>query len=146
MEREGFEEKEEYLLVNGMPESREGNTRNLSKDMAEPTDASKLMDKPTIEWFDDFERISKEVKLERRLQDQKWGEQNHHPVWWMAILGEEVGESQKAVLESCFGEKPWMEYRAELIQVAAVAIAAVQCLDRNKEPQKPKSKDGAEIV
>ncbi len=101
------------------------------------------MDKAQVEWFQDFERVSKQVKLERACQDNKWGQQNHDPVWWMSILGEEVGEAQKAVLESSFGDKSWREYRAELVQVAAVAVAAIQCLDRNGPPEKPADKNKA---
>lgn len=69
--------------------------------------------------------VFKEVETERQTQDKKWGEQNHHPYKWLAILGEEVGESNKAILE---GEL--LEYRDEMIQVAAVAIAAIESLDR----------------
>lgn len=68
-----------------------------------------------------------EVLNERKLQDKKWGEQNHHPYKWLSILGEEVGESCKAVLE----DSP-LQYREEMIQVAAVAIAAIESLDRNE--------------
>ena len=66
-----------------------------------------------------------EVLTERERQDEKWGEQNHDEFKWLAILGEEVGEVNKAALES----KP-DEYRAELIQVAAVAMAMIECHDR----------------
>jgi len=65
------------------------------------------------------------VKAERARQDAKWGEQNHGPDTWIRILGEEYGEVCKAVNESDL-----REYRNELIQVAAVAVAAVECLDR----------------
>lgn len=64
---------------------------------------------------------------ERARQDQKWGEQNHHPYKWLAILGEEFGESSKAVLE----DAP-EEYREEMVQVAAVALAAIESFDRSK--------------
>ncbi len=47
------------------------------------------------------------------------------------ILGEEVGEANKAALEAKFGSKTLAEYREELVQVAAVAVAMIQCLDRN---------------
>lgn len=67
-----------------------------------------------------------EIRKERNRQDRKWGEQNHHPVKWLAILGEEEGEACKAVLENSL-----LEYRAELVQVAAVAVAAIECLDRD---------------
>lgn len=66
-----------------------------------------------------------EIIKERNKQDEKWGKQNHHPYKWLAILGEEVGESNKAVLENSL-----LGYRDEMVQIAAVAIAAVECLDR----------------
>ncbi len=68
-----------------------------------------------------------QVILERHRQDKKWGEQNHHPLRWLAILGEEKGEADKAILESSL-----LKYRDELVHVAAVAIAAIESLDRGK--------------
>jgi hypothetical protein len=84
--------------------------------------------------------ISGEVREERERQDKKWGEQNHAPIIWIGILTEEVGEAAKAGNEIHFhkshqGElyKGWLKnYREELIQVAAVATAAVESLDRNE--------------
>ncbi len=75
--------------------------------------------------------IVEEVLKERRRQDEKWGEQNHAPSIWTDILMEEVGEVSRAILEATFGQDSWEEYRKELIQVAAVAIAAVESFDRN---------------
>ena len=79
-------------------------------------------------------KVIKEVFGERERQDQKWGEQNHHPMEWLAILGEEVGEANKAALEAHFSGHSrygvFDDYRKELIQVAAVAVAAVESLDR----------------
>ena len=67
------------------------------------------------------------VLIERRDQDKKFGIQNHEIHKWLSILGEEVGECHKAALES---NKP--ELRKELIQVAAVAQAIIESMDRNK--------------
>lgn len=75
--------------------------------------------------------ILNEIKLERINQDEKWGEQNHAPSDWLMILGEEVGEVNKAALEAKFGSKTLSEYREELIQVAAVAVTMIECYDRN---------------
>ncbi len=75
-----------------------------------------------------------EVAVERQKQDEKWGEQNHPPADWLMILGEEVGEANRAALEARF-EVPDSDityYRDELIQVAAVAVAAIESLDRNE--------------
>ncbi|WP_353159321.1 MazG-like family protein [Myroides odoratus] len=78
-----------------------------------------------------MENIFNEIKQERERQDKKWGVQNHHPFVWLGILGEEVGEVNKAVLDHNFDGKTLENYREELIQVAAVAVSMIQCLDRN---------------
>jgi NTP pyrophosphatase (non-canonical NTP hydrolase) len=81
-----------------------------------------------------MEKILEEVQQERVKQDAKWGEQNHLPIEWCAILGEEVGEVNKEALENHFrynDKRNYANYRDELIQVAAVAVAMIECLDRN---------------
>ncbi len=62
------------------------------------------------------------ITVERRRQDEKWGIQAHLPGMWLAILVEEVGEAATALLES--GDGP--EWRKELIQIAAVAVATIE--------------------
>lgn len=97
-----------------------------------------------------------EVALERRRQDRQWGEQNHplvpgrvqpayhrarHQIsaddWkarnsmrvelgglaWDGILLEEVHEA--------FAEGDPKKVRAEMVQVAAVAIAIIEAIDRS---------------
>ena len=59
-------------------------------------------------------------------QVYKWGEQNHEDGHWMLILQEEVGEAAKAILEEEDG------VREELIQVAAVALSWIDCIDRRQ--------------
>ena len=39
------------------------------------------------------QEIVEKVLREREEQDRIWGQQDHHPVEWMAILMEEVGEA-----------------------------------------------------
>ncbi len=84
-----------------------------------------------------MDKIIDEVKVELGRQVEKWGIQNHNLPIWLMILGEEVGEANEAALEAgCPNGKPipgdWIrKYRKELIQVAAVAISAVDSLDRN---------------
>lgn len=95
-----------------------------------------------------MKKILKEIVAERERQDAKWGEQNHAPFVWLSILGEEVGEANKAALESVVfrKDKPideWLnsglqKYRTELIQIAAVAVSMVECLDRDKWCNLPK--------
>ena len=79
-----------------------------------------------------------EVLEERKRQEQKWGELNHTPAYYLMILGEEVGEANKAALEAHFEGKPLSDYRKELIQVAAVAVAMIECYDRNETKQQEK--------
>jgi NTP pyrophosphatase (non-canonical NTP hydrolase) len=69
--------------------------------------------------------ILQKVANERIRQDTKWGIQNHGPFAWLAILIEEVGEAAKAALEGSS-----FKYQDELIEVAAVAVAAVESLNR----------------
>lgn len=95
-------------------------------------------------------RILDEVETERYAQDEKWGQQNHpdgtggayfageavvyrnvcdhaHKVGqgtWRHILREEVYEA--------FAESDPAKLRTELIQVAAVAAAWVEAIDRRQ--------------
>jgi NTP pyrophosphatase (non-canonical NTP hydrolase) len=75
-------------------------------------------------------KVLDQVHAEMKAQDEKWGTQDHPPVWWLAILGEEVGESNEAVLDVTFGDGTYGHVAEELIQVAAVAIQAVASMYR----------------
>ncbi len=79
-----------------------------------------------------------EIEAERIRQDAKWGTQNHGlPVWTM-ILAEEVGEAAREANDYYFSKDPSVSaekgrnYRAELVQVAAVAVAMIESYDRNE--------------
>lgn len=80
--------------------------------------------------------ILDEIRMERESQNAKWGKQDHLNEHWLAILTEEVGEVAQCV---CKAEIPPVyndrfarlaQMRAELIQVAAVAVAWVEAYDR----------------
>lgn len=77
-----------------------------------------------------------DIEDERKRQVEKFGVQNHAPQWWLAILGEEVGEANKAALESHFAfdgtNKNVIDLYGEVIQCAAVAIAFAESLLRNE--------------
>ena len=76
--------------------------------------------------------------------------ENHEIPIWLMILGEEVGEANEAAVEAiCPNGNPvgvkadWIKkYRKELIQVAAVAISAIDSLDRNKFGSPARGKEG----
>lgn len=67
--------------------------------------------------------IVEEVLLERTRQDEMFGAmpRNLTPAAWLTILVEEIGEVARASIE---GDSTG--YPIELIQVAAVAIAALE--------------------
>lgn len=96
-----------------------------------------------------FSEVLEEVLAEREAQDLKWGQQDHDDtdddsgMWhaplheleqaarrslewdgptWAAILLEKVGEA--------FTTSTQADLRAELVQVAAVAVAWVEAIDR----------------
>ena len=76
--------------------------------------------------------VLSEVLRERESQEKRWGEQDHLPEEWLAILGEEFGEVARAICEFRLQGRRMAgpEIRAELIQLAAVAVAMVECSDR----------------
>lgn len=93
--------------------------------------------------------IMEEVAAECQARDvENCGPQADEPATWLMVLSEEVGEANQAALRSTLGipipfsfrknmcEVPensgpfWRDrYRSEMIQVAAVAIAAIENYD-----------------
>ena len=74
-----------------------------------------------------------DVRSRRQEQDLKWGEnQCHDPIEWMGIITEEVGDMAKAAMRLHFNIKnpDAYQYRDELLDVAASAVAAVENMDR----------------
>ena len=107
--------------------------------------------------YDKRVQIYNELEKERLSQNTIWGEQNHSPLEFMAILMEEVGEASKEAVDFHFcnpvkiqevsggksrlirvdansedQKERLLRYRKELIQVAAVAIQMIESLDRNE--------------
>lgn len=70
---------------------------------------------------------------ERQRQYEKWGEQNHDDYRWLAILVEEIGELSQCALHDEFGGHAAGKLQEELVQVAAVAVSWLECLDRRGE-------------
>ena len=72
---------------------------------------------------------------ERMRQRHMHGDQNLNPVEWVSILTEEVGEAAQRANQVHFKEngnpdKSLLEFRTELIQVAAVAVQIIENLDK----------------
>lgn len=72
------------------------------------------------------------IKTERERQDEKWGEQNHHPLLWFSIIGEEFGEMLHAFNEYSFDNDTnhFDQMENEAIHVAACCVAMLECIDR----------------
>ena len=79
------------------------------------------------------EYIYNEITQEREFQDQKWGVQTHLSDYvWTTILVEEVGEAAQEVQKDK-NSFEIIKLRDELIQVAAVAVAWAEALDKREE-------------
>jgi hypothetical protein len=84
---------------------------------------------------DVFEDVSEEGQRAR----EKFGEQRDlNDLHWLAILGEEFGEVARHVTQTrvppiTHREKTPTELRAELVQVAAVAMRWVQVIDGRRD-------------
>jgi NTP pyrophosphatase (non-canonical NTP hydrolase) len=72
-----------------------------------------------------------DVLAERERQNDLWGQQDHEPHVWLAILVEEVGEVGKEIADGLAGSE-WRPdaFRAELVQATAVGLAALESFDR----------------
>lgn len=78
-------------------------------------------------------RSAMDVDAEMQRQVDKFGEQDHEPKDWYLILGEEFGEVGKAILEKQWNYKGAKDnYREEMVQLAAVALSAIQNFDRRQ--------------
>lgn len=107
-----------------------------------PGDIENSTPKNAGEWKEKFNSVVIEVTRERALQQRKWAQQNHSLCEWIAILTEELGEAAKEAVDYTTTSVPmgvranqiW-DYRTELLQLAAVAIQAVESVDRNERAQ-----------
>lgn len=81
-----------------------------------------------------MDNILKEIKTERARQDGLYPPTDHPPIVWLSILGEEFGEVSTAVLGNYFDMNDTANLREELVQVAAVAVAFIESLDRVQVP------------
>ena len=79
----------------------------------------------------EIQSIFLDVLRERKRQDDLFGQSNQNDFVWLAVLSEEVGEASQCALHKEFGGNEAGNLRTELVQVAAVAIAWIENLDRD---------------
>jgi len=70
------------------------------------------------------------VLCERERQNNMWGVQDYYLGAWCLILGEEVGEVDRALFHRY--QKGWAPVREEAVHVAAVALQIIECLLRRQ--------------
>lgn len=73
----------------------------------------------------------KDITAERERQEEKWGQQDNDPFTYLTVLSEEVGELAQAALHARFGGKAADGLYTEAVHTAAVAMAIVECLNRD---------------
>lgn len=72
------------------------------------------------------QKIYEQIAAERKWQDARWGSQRMLSDFkWVCILGEEVGEVHRAILEQDI-----KNLQQELVQVAAVAVCWLEALQQ----------------
>lgn len=78
-----------------------------------------------------FEKINKECDR----QDKKWGIRNNHPIEWLAILFEEVGEVAMEVNDSHqqVDHLDLEKYETELVQCGAVITQMIKNIELYRE-------------
>ncbi len=75
--------------------------------------------------------VIEDVMAERQRQFAKWGDQNHDPFVYLSIIQEEAGEAAEAALKALYeGGMTLADYQRERVEVAATAVAAIECVDR----------------
>ncbi len=73
-----------------------------------------------------------QILRERVHQDATFGVQDHDLAYWNVILTEQVGQMSQAVCDMRWGGKTDAAVRHQAVQVAAVALAIIECIDRGE--------------
>lgn len=108
-------------------------------------DQYQVYPKPTEEAeFQHCQRVLNEVHVERMRQNDMWGQQDHEDGDWRFILDEELGEAGRERLHERFLQDAAApaKKREELVQCAAVLVAWIQTLDRQKQHRSRQPKGG----
>lgn len=81
------------------------------------------------------DKIFEYIADERIRQYEKWGPQYHQDNTWVMILMEEVGEVAKSIVDrvnNADSKAHLADMKKEIVQVAAVAVAWLECLETKK--------------
>lgn len=87
--------------------------------------------------------ILAQVHNEREAQDDKWGgadhDDRHKPGDWTRFIVRQLGAAEEGI-----DVHHWDEWRRQMVQVAALAVAALETIDRKRAVQAAKD-DGEDI-
>lgn len=75
------------------------------------------------------QQIFSEVEAERQHQEQKWGndfDDRNTPYNWSAYIG-------RYATRNLIGEVDPAKFRADMVKVAALAVAAIEAYERNAD-------------
>jgi len=67
-------------------------------------------------------RVMPLVYRENLAQLEKWGVQDHEPVWWLAFATEELGELSEAISEFSFRGGLAEDVVKEAVQLATLSL------------------------
>jgi flagellar biosynthesis/type III secretory pathway protein FliH len=75
-------------------------------------------------------RVLEDVAQERALQMAEWPEDANSAVEWVAIAGKQLGQAAGLAVGLSAGDEEFVAaLRHEFVQLAAVAMAAVESID-----------------
>ena len=79
--------------------------------------------------------VLRQIVLERKRQDAKWGGPQNEPMTWVALLTEELGEVARANLD----KSPTADLETELVHLAATAVSWLEQIRREREEDRDDS-------
>lgn len=92
--------------------------------------------------------VKRAIRLHRAVEDSldecerqvdEFGVQRHHPAYWLAIMGKQVGQFGSAILNREWAAinaqgRSQSQLRTEAVQMAAVALSIIECIDSGEMP------------
>lgn len=79
---------------------------------------------------DEAQSALQSVREELDAQVREWGITNHPPEIWLALLAKQMGHMADDILDHRIHRALIGTYRQELVELTAVAMAALECFDR----------------
>ena len=80
-----------------------------------------------------FIKLKSLIMCENLWQLEKWGIQEHEPVWWLAFATEELGELSDAISEFTFRGGNCEAIIKEAIQTATLCLKIAEMFQNLKE-------------